>query len=959
MNDATGAERKPEPTLDHSTAGRNSTVDRAESDPSTLDHNATMDHNSTAEHVESDAAAPAPVVQVGNAPPRKKSRELPKVPGYEILSELGRGGMGVVYKARQTRLNRLVALKMVLAGGHASTEQLARFDQEARSVARLQHPNIVQIYEIGEQEGLPYFSLEFVDGGTLEKLIGRHPQPPQTAAEIVETLARTMQFAHEQSIIHRDLKPANILLTRSVPRGTGSVSLSPGSRSQVTASSGDSVSESGAALGPLTPKISDFGLAKAVEEGGSQNTASGTIMGTPSYMAPEQARGEVAALGPLCDLYSLGAILYELLTGRPPFQGATLVDTLDQVRNREPVPIHQLQPKVPADLETICLKCLQKEASKRYANCGELADDLARFLAGHPILARPVSGPERFWRWCRRNPRVAGLSAATVLFLVCTAVVSLWAAVMMSRKNDAIAAQNEEIAAQNVVIKGEKEEADAARKVAVAAEKVAADNSRLASEQAAVALGTLQKLISKVQSDYGLDATPETIEFKRYMMQAALDGVQLVSKRGEGSTSQEATQAAAHMQLGMMFKQLGKSKEAMAEFRKVYEITKARVVLKQGTDASRRNLAAALLTLADMDKELDRNMQAALAHNKEALALFEDVERNPKTDEDLQGLTGAIGPTALVGADLKKKKDLVDGMAEVNTRVGVTHLRLGDPVQAIPYFRKALALRRDLSQASPANLLYKLHVARSLLAMGDSSFRVDDRATTDASFDECFALVEDVFKKAPKVALVKQDLARASSMRGDTHLRAGEIDKARPLYERALTLTKELAASDAKVFDYQWDLAHAHYRLGLLALRAKDEAGAKTQFESCRANREKLAKQDVGNERRQMELMLVLAHCGKHTEAAAIATKVLSGLTDGELLVDVARCYTQCAAGVQGDDGLRNRYFKEATQAVEKAVKLGYRDVVYLRTEVDFDPLQTQESYKRLLDSIRSAPKGQ
>src|SRR5262245_47024650 len=201
----------------------------------------TVDHGSTVDHPKPDPERGGTVSY--EAPPGdtldrealpKRVRELPTVPGYEILSELGRGAMGVVYKARQTRLNRLVALKMVLAGAHASPQQLARFDQEARSVARLQHPNIVQIHEIGEQDGLPYFSLEFVDGGTLHELIDRHPQPPRAAAEMVETLARAMQFAHEQNVIHRDLKPENILLTRSAPHSSGSVSLGPGGRSTIT-----------------------------------------------------------------------------------------------------------------------------------------------------------------------------------------------------------------------------------------------------------------------------------------------------------------------------------------------------------------------------------------------------------------------------------------------------------------------------------------------------------------------------------------------------------------------------------------------------------------------------------------------------------------------------------------------------------------------------------------------------
>src|SRR5262245_743090 len=358
--------------------------------------------------------------------------EFPTIPGYTILSELGRGAMGVVYQARQVRLKRLVALKMVLAGAHASRSQLDRFNQEAQAVARLQHPHIVQIYEIGEHDGLPFFSLEFVDGVTLSKHIDRKPQAPRTAAALIETLARAMQFAHDHNIIHRDLKPANILLAGS------SAGAAPSSKTVVT--SADSVS----LLAPsLVPKITDFGLAKGVEDDATQATQAGTILGTPGYMAPEQARGDVAMMGPACDQYSLGAILYELLTGQPPFQAATVLDTLDQVRTREPVAPTQLQPKVPIDLETTCLKCLQKEPAKRYASCAALAEDLGRFLRGEPILARPVSAVERTWRWCRRNPWVAGLSATAALLLVCIAVGAVTAAMKLSSKNKTIEKEKE------------------------------------------------------------------------------------------------------------------------------------------------------------------------------------------------------------------------------------------------------------------------------------------------------------------------------------------------------------------------------------------------------------------------------------------------------------------------------------------------------------------------------------
>jgi WD40 repeat protein len=306
--------------------------------------------------------------------------DWPAIPGYEILEQLGRGGMGVVYKARQRSLDRIVALKMIL--GHPEPEVLTRFRTEAEIVARLQHPNVVQIYEIGEHAGQPFLALEYVAGGTLAEKVANTPLPPKEAARVGERLARAVHAAHERGVIHRDLKPANTLLTVDGQ-----------------------------------PKVTDFGLAKKLDAGPG-HTYSGAILGTPSYMAPEQALGSTAAVGPAADVYALGALLYEALTGRPPFKGATVLETLEQVAGREPVPPAQLQPTVPRDLETICLKCLQKDARRRYRSAAALAEDLARFQEGRPILARPVGGLERLARWCQRNPALAAVSGLALLALL-------------------------------------------------------------------------------------------------------------------------------------------------------------------------------------------------------------------------------------------------------------------------------------------------------------------------------------------------------------------------------------------------------------------------------------------------------------------------------------------------------------------------------------------------------------
>jgi WD40 repeat protein len=308
-------------------------------------------------------------------------------PGYDILEELGRGGMGVVYKARHLALRRIIALKMILGGAYASGAHLDRFRTEAEAIARLQHPHIVQIHEVGEHEGLPYLALEYCDGGSLARKLAGTPLQPAAAAALVEKLASATQAAHDKGVIHRDLKPGNVLLA-----------------------------EDG------TPKISDFGLAKRLDDTGKiiadGLTETGAIMGSPSYMAPEQAGGKSKQLGPACDIYALGAILYECLTGRAPFQAATPWDTVMQVANVEPVPPARLNPKVPRDLETICLKCLQKEPGKRYASAADLADDLRRFQAGEVIRARPVGKLERTLKWVRRRPAVASLLAAVALLIV-------------------------------------------------------------------------------------------------------------------------------------------------------------------------------------------------------------------------------------------------------------------------------------------------------------------------------------------------------------------------------------------------------------------------------------------------------------------------------------------------------------------------------------------------------------
>ncbi len=356
---------------------------------------------------------------------------------YEVLEEIARGGMGVVFKARQQKLNRIVALKMILAGRLADSSDVERFYREARAAGKLQHSNIVPVHEIGEHDGRHYFTMDFVDGPSLAETLREETLAPDAAARLVRDTAVAVQYAHEQGTVHRDLKPANVLLN-----------------------------ENG------QPMVTDFGLAKMLsgvdDETRAELTAAGQILGTPSYMSPEQAAGKMDLVGQASDIYSLGAILYACLTGRAPFVADSPVDTLLQVMNKEPVSPRELNPSVPKDLETICLKCLTKEPHKRYSTAQELADDLERFIDGRPVSARPIGTISRTIRWCRRNPMVASL--LTLVF------VSMFAGTTISALYANLANRHAESEGeQRHLAEQQRDAADQARKLALAAKESSQD----------------------------------------------------------------------------------------------------------------------------------------------------------------------------------------------------------------------------------------------------------------------------------------------------------------------------------------------------------------------------------------------------------------------------------------------------------------------------------------------------
>jgi tetratricopeptide (TPR) repeat protein len=523
-----------------------------------------------------------------SAPTERANRAAPAIEGYEVLGELGRGGMGVVYRARQIRLNRPCVLKMILAGVHTDAASVVRFLAEAEAVARVQHPHIVQIHYIGEADGLPFFELEYVEGGSLDRRLDGTPWPALRAAALVEALARGVAEAHRQGIIHRDLKPGNVLL---------------------------------AADG--TPKITDFGLAKALDKD-SGLTRTDSIMGSPGYMAPEQAAGQAKQVGPLADVYALGAILYELLTGGAPFRGTTALEIIEQVRHAEPMPPSRLVPGLLRDVETIALKCLQKEPGKRYDSAAALAEDLRRFLRGETILARPVSPVERGWRWCRRNPIVAGLTAALVAFLILATTASLVAYGRMRRL-----ARGEHTARLAAV--SEMEAAQDARKQEAAQRRRAEDNF----QKARAAVDDYLITVSESQ----LLKAPGLQPLRGELLESALRFYQdFLKERGDDPTLRVEL-AATQFRIGRIQAELGATDAARRALKSAIATYEAEIAKNPQGRALRSALADTWLALGDMAYNFGGQGTApeVLVAWEKAAELREVVARSRPDDLDCQG----------------------------------------------------------------------------------------------------------------------------------------------------------------------------------------------------------------------------------------------------------------------------------------------------------------------------------
>jgi serine/threonine protein kinase len=758
---------------------------------------------------------------------------LPVIPGYEIEGEVGRGGMGVVYRARQLSLKRPVALKMLGDDAHTVPQALARFRTEAQAIARLQHPHIVQIYEVGEHEGRPYLALELVEGGTLGQRLSARPQPPRPAALMVRTLARAIHAAHECGIVHRDLTPANVLL----------------------------VGGPDTPLQDCTPKITDFGLAKCLDaETGL--TQSGKILGTPSYMAPEQAWGKTALIGPAADIYALGAILYELLTGRPPFRAETRLHTVLQALVDEPPPPRRWQPSLPRDLETICLKCLAKHPRQRYPSAQALADDLDRFRTGEPIQARPAGAWERAVKWTKRRPL-----AAALLGISGVAVLTLFLASLLYSSR--LHRYNRELRTALQAAQERREEADRARDEAElnfqkAMRAVGELSTALADKDLVQAphlerkrLAFLQQALALYQELLAAKSTSPVVRQKTAEAYGRVAAIHFLL--GEYDPAEKAYRRAVDLRqrlvaeapdradyrhelaqalhgLGALLQDRRRFPEAEGLYRQALALHEALAAESPGVAPYRHELARHYHNLGALLRDTDRRAEAEVAY-REAVRLDESlVAEFPKVPEYRQDLAKDEHHLAHLRASAEPEKTKLVYLAvlEIQSQLvadfpdvpGYRHelarsyhslgelLRgLKESREAVAAYRRAVALHQKLAADYPGVPAYRRELARHYYHLALVHRSTGQLTEAKEAFGQAQALCQKLADEAPADAAERQLLARACSNVGRLAQQAGQPREAEKAFGQALAIAQKLVADFPDRADYQSELGEIQRRL--------------------------------------------------------------------------------------------------------------------------------------------------
>jgi serine/threonine-protein kinase len=862
------------------------------------------------------------------------------VPGYEVLGELGRGGMGTVYRARHVALNRLVALKVISAGTSADPRELARFRAEAEAVAQLQHPNIVQVFEVGEVSGRPYLALELVEGGTLAHALGGMPLPSRTAAELLESLARAVEYAHSRGVVHRDLKPGNILL-----QCPPSAVLSPDSSKARLGT---------AERGLGTPKIADFGLAKRIGADSSQTTT-GVVVGTPSYMSPEQAAGLGKLIGPACDIYALGAILYELLTGRPPFQAPSPIDTLQQVVSIDPVPPARLQPKVPRDLETICLKCLQKESRKRYASAAALADDLHRFLDGRPIVARRTSVWERAIKWARRRPAAAALVSVSL-------IASFAVAVLGARYYRALDRHNAELS---------KAAADLARE---------RDEARRQTERAEANLESANDAIEQMLKRVGLERLAGTPHMDRTRAELLEDALRFFDKL----LAVQAGDPRLRLQRAHTLDLAGRVQFALGRYDRALEHYDAAIALideLRGDQESPIPLQTQLWLQALVHNNRSLTLirigatAKARADQEHAAALRQQLlELQPDDPKRQRAVAASNLNLALIARSEHRMKDVelylgrARPLAEALTRdhgdadrhwyllglilndSAVYALNADDPVRAAEFVERAVAVWRKLKAVNPGDVEYRQALAASLTNQAIVLRKQGFLRRAAEPLAEALRIREQIARDHPDAWLAVVGLASSRLQVAELKRERGDNDGALEGYTQVIEQLQ--AAPDKLKAD---SVAQAELTDAYIG-RANVFGATNKYVEMAEALGKAI---ELADPHRRADLRmtraLALAHAGQVTTAIKETEDVLTGSElKSAVYFDAGRLF---AVASKVDKERKQQHAARAVSLLSQAEKEGYFKVPWHRNHldqhVDLHLLRGRDDFESLRARVR------